>query len=143
MPNGIISVGINPAQKGVPYLQSNLQKIKNVEVIKFDNGKVSTTYKDAHNNNLITKYTNKDSKEIEYIIATKQEGMSAIRAYDYDGDGNIDRYTYNSSFTKDEKGNIINNEQNYVSRNDSGEDDFIKCSPAKTKIPVWYNPFTW
>ena len=59
--------------------------------------------------------------------------LTTVEAFDDDGDGNIDKFTY-----QNKEGNCMT----YVNKKDDGEDNFINEENYKPKYK-WYDPRGW
>ena len=126
---------LNKNQKGVPGLQ---------DIISKTNGK--TAYAGTVGNESLYQYYSKNGKDlmgmslfvkrddvsgsVEYSYAIKIDGQrTMVKAYDTDGDGNIDRYTLKDN---------INPDRTFKNEKDDGKANFVQESKG-SKL----NPLNW
>jgi len=135
---------LNLEQKGVYGLQEAFNRVEK-------NPTRSNTFDQDGNRMYI--YNNKDIKDsglfilaykndntpsvkYSYVLPYENDGqtmLTTVEAFDDDGDGNIDKFTY-----QNKEGNCMT----YVNKKDDGEDNFINEENYKPKYK-WYDPRGW
>ena len=125
-------VGVKPNLKPnqyAPGLQKNLKNIKTGLIFKEGDKVVGTRYQSENGSRVILETRDSESNSVSYRY--QHEGKP-VCAYDDDGDGYIDRFTY-----PDE----LNNVETYVNPKDNGEkNNFVKehSYPGGN-----WNPLNW
>lgn len=125
-------IGVKPnldPHQYAPGLQKKLKNIKSAIVLKEGGKVVGTHYQDEKGAGVIIE--RRDAKTNEVLYMYQYEGK-AVRAYDEDGDGYIDRFQYPD---------VLNNMETYVNSKDNGaKEDFVKehSYPGGN-----WNPLNW